>query len=66
LSSPISLLYYGLTHFFGTITSLTILIGGLSFQYFNLVEMKEAKGLMGEIEGITNTETSAEEENETY
>ena len=63
--NPLLLAYLGVVQFINVLLQSVTLLA-VVFQYFNLVELKEAKGLMSEIEEVTNTDTSDEEENETY
>jgi len=49
---------------FGTIISNSLLFIALAFQYFNLVERKESRGLMSQIESID--EQQEEEDDEVY
>jgi len=63
--NPLLLAYLGIVQFINVLLQSVTLLA-LVFQYFNLVELKEAKGLMSEIEEVTSTDTSDEEENETY
>ncbi len=50
---------------FGTLISYSVIYLGLSFQFFNLVERQDSKGLMAQIEAL-ETHESTEEEDETY
>lgn len=59
-------LMYGVMIVVSSLAQLLPLIGGM-FQYFNLVELKESKGLMADLETIGATVTTTSTENpETY
>ena len=49
---------------FGSIVSNSLLFIALAFQYFNLVERKESRGLMSQIESIDQQQE--EEDDEVY
>jgi hypothetical protein len=64
--------YQAMTMFFFTLYYLAQMIlyslpnVGIAFQYFNLVERKEARGLMNEIQAIGQAPTSSSTTEETY
>ena len=48
---------------FGTLISYSVIYLGLGFQYFNLVERQEARGLMAQIEGLESPHRRERERN---
>ena len=51
---------------FGTLISYSIVYLGLGFQYFNLVERQESRGLMAQIENLESGDNQSGDEGENY
>jgi hypothetical protein len=51
---------------FGTLIAYSVIYIALAFQYFNLVERQESRGLLSEIEGLESGSESVEDEGEDY
>mgnify|MGYP000878012585 FL=1 len=51
---------------FGTLIAYSVIYLALAFQYFNLVERQESKGLLSEIESLETEGDSSEDEGEDY
>jgi len=51
---------------FGTLIAYSVIYLALAFQYFNLVERQESKGLLSEIENLESSTGATEDEGEDY
>ena len=51
---------------FGTIISYSVIYLALAFQYFNLVERQESRGLMAQIQEVGAEDNTSQEEEESY
>lgn len=61
VTSPLMAFIYQLIIYIGTILGYSIVQSAMCFQYYNLVEMKEARGLMDEINQINKEDNSRDE-----
>ncbi len=61
VNTPLSILFSCLESF-GTICLYSLIYIALGFQYFNLVERRESKGLISEIDGINTEEGNTSDE----